>query len=292
MKKRVDIFNHLPFINGMHPRYPGCPSVRTVTLGGTYYYDFHARQLNSATAHWNAPDALAFKYPGISPYTYCAANPILFVDPTGQKIVVTIDGEAYQYRYGSYGYGFYGANNTLYTGNDTFAKRVKADLQTLQEGNYGRYCVRYLEQDKETITIKAAEKNSYIMETNTVNIDIDNKVPILVFNDNGAKVIEIVPSYIVLGHELLGHALDDLAGGLDLSTWYIEGGNIIRTCEKTACHIENAIRYEHNLYYRADYSNDPVANGGRGYLYDHPSKVMWRPGQWLFLFLVIKGKNL
>ncbi len=57
------------------------------------YYDFHARQLNSATAHWNAPDALAFKYPGISPYTYCAANPIMYADSTGMDIaILLVDG--------------------------------------------------------------------------------------------------------------------------------------------------------------------------------------------------------
>ncbi len=54
------------------------------------YYDFHARQLNSATALWNAPDAHALKYTNTSPYVYCAANPILFVDPTGKDIVILL----------------------------------------------------------------------------------------------------------------------------------------------------------------------------------------------------------
>ena len=33
-------------------------------------------------------DPLADKYPGISPYAYCAWNPIKYVDPDGRKIVV------------------------------------------------------------------------------------------------------------------------------------------------------------------------------------------------------------
>ncbi len=30
------------------------------------------------------------KYPSISPYTYCANNPVMFVDPTGEKLYPTI----------------------------------------------------------------------------------------------------------------------------------------------------------------------------------------------------------
>lgn len=31
---------------------------------------------------------MADKYPNISPYAYCAWNPIKFIDPDGNKIVV------------------------------------------------------------------------------------------------------------------------------------------------------------------------------------------------------------
>lgn len=35
---------------------------------------------------WNRPDPLAEKYPHISPYAFCANNPINFVDPDGREI--------------------------------------------------------------------------------------------------------------------------------------------------------------------------------------------------------------
>ena len=35
--------------------------------------------------HWLSVDPLADKYPGISPYAYCAWNPIKFVDPDGRE---------------------------------------------------------------------------------------------------------------------------------------------------------------------------------------------------------------
>jgi hypothetical protein len=38
------------------------------------------------TSRWMSPDPLAEKYYEISPYTYCANNPIKFIDPTGMTI--------------------------------------------------------------------------------------------------------------------------------------------------------------------------------------------------------------
>ncbi|MCQ2144237.1 MAG: hypothetical protein MJY72_00680 [Bacteroidales bacterium] len=52
-------------------------------LGGTGWLDFGARQYDSFLGRWTTLDPLAEKYPGISPYSYCAGNPINFVDPDG-----------------------------------------------------------------------------------------------------------------------------------------------------------------------------------------------------------------
>ena len=52
-------------------------------FGGLNDYDFHARFLNPAAALWHAPDPHASLSPWISPYVFCAANPIRRVDPTG-----------------------------------------------------------------------------------------------------------------------------------------------------------------------------------------------------------------
>lgn len=37
---------------------------------------------------WLSVDPLAEKYPSISPYAYCANNPILYIDPDGREIVL------------------------------------------------------------------------------------------------------------------------------------------------------------------------------------------------------------
>ena len=48
--------------------------------------DFGARMYDPEIARWTTPDPLAFQYPGISPYAYCANDPVNFVDPEGMDI--------------------------------------------------------------------------------------------------------------------------------------------------------------------------------------------------------------
>ena len=47
--------------------------------------DSGARMYNPAIARWTAADPLSEKYYGISPYVYCANNPILFTDIAGNS---------------------------------------------------------------------------------------------------------------------------------------------------------------------------------------------------------------
>ncbi|MFH0733190.1 MAG: RHS repeat-associated core domain-containing protein [bacterium] len=54
----------------------------------TNYDYFGARYYNSKLGLWNSVDPLADKYPGISPYTYCANNPLVIVDTEGKDITM------------------------------------------------------------------------------------------------------------------------------------------------------------------------------------------------------------
>ena len=56
---------------------------------GIAYSDFGAR-LYDRSASWTAVDPLAEKYYGISPYTYCSGNPVIFVDPNGRFAFIPI----------------------------------------------------------------------------------------------------------------------------------------------------------------------------------------------------------
>ena len=48
-------------------------------------YDHGARQYNPARITWDRIDPLCQKYYHISPYVYCAGNPIRFIDPDGRR---------------------------------------------------------------------------------------------------------------------------------------------------------------------------------------------------------------
>ena len=50
---------------------------------GLNLYDFSARQYDPILCRFTSPDPLNFNYPQLSPYLYCAANPINYSDPTG-----------------------------------------------------------------------------------------------------------------------------------------------------------------------------------------------------------------
>ncbi len=55
----------------------------------TGYSNFGARYLDaSLLSSWFSVDPMADKYPSISPYNYCAWNPIKLVDPDGQIIIL------------------------------------------------------------------------------------------------------------------------------------------------------------------------------------------------------------
>lgn len=55
---------------------------------GLSLYDFGARWYNPVTPTWTTPDPMAEKYYGISPYAYCAGDPVNLVDPDGKDIYV------------------------------------------------------------------------------------------------------------------------------------------------------------------------------------------------------------
>ena len=52
----------------------------------TGYSYFGSRYYNSDLSIWLSVDPMAAKYPSLSPYVYCANNPVRLVDPNGEKI--------------------------------------------------------------------------------------------------------------------------------------------------------------------------------------------------------------
>jgi len=60
------------------------------SMHGLNWYDYSARHLTLDVPRFTTVDLLAEKYYSISPYVYCANNPIKYIDPDGRKIVLYV----------------------------------------------------------------------------------------------------------------------------------------------------------------------------------------------------------
>jgi len=68
---------------------------------GARYYD------SDLMTAWLSVDPMADKYPGLSPYAYCAWNPVRLVDPDGEMIwIVNSNGDRLKYTVGMSSKGF------------------------------------------------------------------------------------------------------------------------------------------------------------------------------------------
>ncbi|MDD2961844.1 MAG: hypothetical protein PHR45_07170 [Muribaculaceae bacterium] len=55
-------------------------------FGGISWYDNLARMMSPVFGRFTTPDPLAEKYYSMSPYAYCAGNPLMLVDPSGMDV--------------------------------------------------------------------------------------------------------------------------------------------------------------------------------------------------------------
>jgi len=60
----------------------------------TGYSYFGQRFYDSQLSLWLSVDPMSDKYPSLSPYTYCANNPIRIIDPSGDSCAVLLAGKA------------------------------------------------------------------------------------------------------------------------------------------------------------------------------------------------------
>jgi len=75
------------------------PGAMDNTIGYSY---FGARYYDSDLSVWLSVDPLSDKYPNLSPYAYCANNPVMLVDPDGNEIIIyyeNSDGNRREYHF-------------------------------------------------------------------------------------------------------------------------------------------------------------------------------------------------
>ncbi|MDE6079199.1 MAG: hypothetical protein K2G35_03950 [Duncaniella sp.] len=225
---------------------------------GIARYDYTARAYVPATLRFDRIDLYAGDYPHISPYAFCANNPVNVTDPSGNRIVTMIDDEEWEFMNGEDGYGFY-RNGERYAGNAGHVYHIEAGLNKLLEGAVGSDLVNTIIDSTESISIVPTYEDgvgSLYRDGTEKKVIWNVRKPMTGSSDNET-------SFITLGHEL-AHAYDDLNGTIDNNIWAtvvkppLKVIEIYRS-ELFAGNVENHLRLEHGLPYRpAYYTHDNV----------------------------------
>ena len=91
-------------------------------MHGLHMYDYGARQYDPLLCRFTTMDPMCEKYYHLSPYAYCANNPVNYVDPTGKDIKIwnTEDNSYFTYSIGM-----------KYNGNDNFTNKIVSYLNSI-----------------------------------------------------------------------------------------------------------------------------------------------------------------
>ncbi|MBQ4421401.1 MAG: hypothetical protein II878_07655, partial [Bacteroidales bacterium] len=222
---------------------------------GFHYYG--SRYYSSELSIWNSTDPMADKYPSLTPYSYCANNPVKLIDPNGEEIwIVGDDGNSYQYKKGN----LYTKNGDEYIGNDKFANQVKNDLNKLRNLGYKKYIDRLSKKNGRAHRIQRSVSDNYTNAENETNAKNHIKTGSKVFYNPDLHKFEgkLRTNIIGLSHEL-SHSYDLDKGIEDYSEigFYIDNKfkrHSIYKREAIAVSRENIIREALNEPLRREYS--------------------------------------
>ncbi len=109
----------------------------------TGYGYFGARYYDSGLSIWLSVDPMSDKYPNLSPYNYCANNPVMLVDPDGR--IMKIKGED--------GVSIVYSPNMKYEGSDIFTKFAIEVTDLMYKSVAGKFVLDKLIASHKTYTI-------------------------------------------------------------------------------------------------------------------------------------------
>ncbi|MBR5988493.1 MAG: hypothetical protein IK003_03055 [Prevotella sp.] len=234
-------------------------------------YDYGARQHYPVLARWDRIDPLCEKYYGISPYAYCANNPVNNIDLHGDSIFydmpIVENGEITgytRYTYGKYGdtYGF-GRNGELYQGNNATVYAIGNALNKLSSGGaYGNALVSSLagESNIDVQISYGYNQTTYREGGECVQVSWDQEDYAGGLDVNGNVCVD---PFINLGHELI-HAQNYVEGTVNRTPWFSNAmGGMIPYEEHVACVRENFLRAENGIPLRKYYAT--YGDSHRGY---------------------------
>ena len=222
----------------------------------TGYSYFGSRYYSSDLSIWLSVDPMSDKYPNLSPYVYCANNPIKLVDPNGEEIIIEWKGS--QYRYEKDGTLTHLKGSSLNERQQNrFVNKAKNSLDKINKTTEGNRMISDLQESDTKYTIKAGASGYEKNDPNTIT-----------WNSNGTRLpVEGTPfgesnPTCDLAHEL-SHAFDDNnkwtvntpVGGLGKNEW-------------VACYRENLVRkelgYGYRTHYISGFTKDGHFQGGEG----------------------------
>lgn len=204
-----------------------------LAMHGFDMYDSQARLQYTRIPRFSTMDPLMERYYHLSPYTYCANNPIKYVDPDGRKIVI----------------GNIMGRIAAFFGVDNFESQVQNQLEQLKETDKDiKDMIDKMENSELTVKIVPTNnrKETYrnATEKNYPNAEVKQGSTIYYNMNSKSNHLGSRPAIIGLAHEL-GHA-DDFINGRGVN-WNNKAKDTERKAarqqaESHAINIENKVR--------------------------------------------------
>ncbi len=244
---------------------------------GLYYYG--ARYLDPTGAMWLSVDPMWEKYAGMSPYNYCAGNPVKLVDPDGRNVEALNQDDSQNMEYGMYVYikpkrdekgaffkkGYDGKvdKSTPYFSENcpSFMKKLGESFEEMCKTDTGWELFQYFSDDNHNATFQRSYNENainvdgnHLIFINTARQDI---IPTILGDDSKWS-----PLWISVGHEM-AHRMDYyLHGDIYCNMINYNNGELIfggeRRTEIFATRMENRMRAEAGLPLRTFYNaNNP-----------------------------------
>jgi RHS repeat-associated protein len=212
-------------------------------MHGLDAYDYGARQYDPILARWDRIDPLCEKYYNISPYAYCANNPVKYIDPDGRKIRICqkdrnqVLGYINKLAQGTFavdksGYLFLSKPSDSKGFSRTYTESLVRAINNKEKTIMVFVDNYYLDKDdnKQDISLKGEGTTKEFFNGN-ISVVISGKTYNGLVDKDGNSISD-KPEFI-LAHEIAGHAEPRLNDN--------GKGDVVNAVE-----IENAIRRETN----------------------------------------------